>query len=284
MGAIYWDEMWNVTCGCTRESVGCNNCWAIRMAARHQANPKVRGVYKSGVVADGDWTGKIVLLPHNLEKPLGWHKPRVIFVNGMSDLFHPEVPKGYIREVFTVMSETPQHTYLLLTKRADRQAEIVNSMRSYFPDRLDHVWPGVTIEDQDQADIRIGQLLRTRAAHCWVSVEPMLGHINFRSTLPCTLRKKDGHLFCVQCERVIGNKRSIHSKEEWDAACLAHVRQHGWLDLVACGPENGPGKRPFDPQWAIDLMIQCQQAGVPFFYKGGLLDGKKYLELPWELR
>jgi protein gp37 len=171
--SIEWtDATWNPVAGCTILSPGCTNCYAMRMAARLEAmgTAKYRGLTRKS----GDrfvWTGRIALDRQALDTPKAWAKPRQIFVNSMSDLFHPDVPAEFVRAVWHTMEETPRHTYQILTKRPDRMAEITD----LFP-RLSNVWLGTSVESSDYFD-RIENLRRVRSVVRFVSFEPLLGSV-----------------------------------------------------------------------------------------------------------
>lgn len=169
--SIEWtDATWNPVAGCTVLSPGCTNCYAMRMAARCEAMgiEKYDGTTrKSGGRAK--WTGKIVLDRRALQAPRGWHKGRRVFVNSMSDLFHEDVPLIFVREVFEVMRETPQHTYQVLTKRADRLLDLSPSLK--WPK---NVWMGVSIESESYL-WRADRLRDTAAQTKFLSLEPLLG-------------------------------------------------------------------------------------------------------------
>ena len=126
--SIEWtDATWNPVAGCTVLTAGCTNCYAMRMAARLDAMGQ--GKYRRLTRRSGGravWTGKIRLDEKSLQVPASWSKPRKVFVNSMSDLFHEAVPKEFIRRVWTVMGDTPRHTYQILTKRPDRMATILS--------------------------------------------------------------------------------------------------------------------------------------------------------------
>ena len=128
--SIEWtDATWNPVAGCTIMTAGCTNCYAMRMAARLEAMgvEKYKGLTrKTGGRAK--WTGKITLDEKSLDIPSTWKKPRRVFVNSMSDLFHSDVPADFIREVWPSMEGTPRHTYQILTKRPDRMADIAGSL------------------------------------------------------------------------------------------------------------------------------------------------------------
>lgn len=173
--SIEWtDATWNPVAGCTILTAGCTNCYAMRMAARLEAmgQEKYAGTTrKSGGRAK--WTGKITLDPKSLALPASWSKPRRVFVNSMSDLFHVDVPADYIRQVWATMEATPRHTYQILTKRPERMAEVLS--RGDFP-ILPNVWLGTSVED-DRVIGRLDDLRRVPAAIRFVSFEPLIGSV-----------------------------------------------------------------------------------------------------------
>jgi protein gp37 len=153
--AIEWTEAtWNPTSGCTKISPGCDRCYAERMAVRF---PRT---FPNGF--------DLTLRPDALELPLHWRRPRTIFVNSMSDLFHVDVPDAYISKVFDVMSRTPQHTYQVLTKRAERLGRIASCLP--WPR---NVWMGVSVE-APKYRWRIDYLRKTPAAIRFISAEPLV--------------------------------------------------------------------------------------------------------------
>lgn len=157
---IEWTEStWNPVTGCSKVSAGCKNCYAERMAARLQAmgNPRY---------ADGF---KVTLHPDLVDAPKAWKTPRKIFVNSMSDLFHEKVPLAFIKKVFATMRACPQHTFQILTKRSARLAELAPQL-----DWAPNVWMGVSVEDNN-AVVRIHDLLRVPAAVRFLSCEPLIG-------------------------------------------------------------------------------------------------------------
>lgn len=157
---IEWTELtWNPTIGCTKVSAGCKNCYAETMARRLQAIG-VNG-YENGF--------KLALMPERLAEPLERRKPTVYFVNSMSDLFHEKVPFEYIRRVFDVMAHAPQHTFQVLTKRAERMAEFCNGI-----DVPPNVWLGVSVENKRHGVPRIDVLRQISAAVRFLSIEPLL--------------------------------------------------------------------------------------------------------------
>jgi protein gp37 len=159
---IEWTECtWNPVTGCTKISLGCLNCYAERMSRRLRAMGQPN--YRNGFT--------VTLHPHMLELPLRWRRPRMIFVNSMSDLFHKDVPLGFIEQVFDVMQRAPQHCFQVLTKRSERLAEL--SLKLSWPD---NVWMGVTVETEGYR-FRIEHLKQTRAAVKFVSFEPLLSPV-----------------------------------------------------------------------------------------------------------
>lgn len=174
--AIEWtDATWNPVAGCTVATAGCTNCYAMRMAARLEAmgSPKYQGLTrKSG--GKYVWTGKVVQDETALAAPLRWRKPRTVFVNSMSDLFHPAVELEFISKVWAVMKETPQHTYQVLTKRPERMRAVL-SLRE-FP-VLPNVWIGTSVEDSAVLD-RIDELRQTPGAIRFISFEPLIGSVS----------------------------------------------------------------------------------------------------------
>lgn len=222
-GIEWTDATWSPVRGCSRVSEGCKHCYAGVQAARIIAMDRGRGVvegqgaYDGLLAKGGQWNGKIKTVPKALDEPLRWSKPRKIFVNSMSDLFHENVPEQFIDQIFVVMALSPRHTFQVLTKRPERMMEYcknfsferaVESCRGadgvsvilrrsiaelqdifrlggrtdYFhPQRdaypLPNLWLGVSVEDQKTADERIPQLLQTPAAVRWISAEPLLGQL-----------------------------------------------------------------------------------------------------------
>lgn len=228
---IEWTEAtWNPVTGCTKVSPGCKHCYAERMAKRLKAMRVER--YRDGF--------KLTLQPDLVELPLRWRKPRVIFVNSMSDLFHADVPDSFVSKVFRTMESAHWHTFQVLTKRSNRLPEIAPALP--WPK---NVWMGVSVESQRYVH-RIADLTQVPAAVRFLSLEPLLGPL---PDLPL-----DG------------------------------------IQWVIVGGESGPGSRPMDEAWALDIRDQCLAAEVPFFFKqwggvnkkatGRTLEGRTWDELP----
>jgi len=217
---IEWtDATWNPTTGCTKVSQGCKHCYAERFAKRM-----------------GYDFSQVELHPARLEIPLHWKKPRRIFVDSMSDLFHEKVPTHFIDQVFIVMARAEHHIFQVLTKRPQRMMEYI--LDFYPPGWVyENIWLGVSCEDQKTADERIPWLLSTPTAVRFVSCEPLLEEIDLEMA------------------------GAIHIGAPGSATTWRK------LDWLICGGESGPGARPMHPDWARSIRDQCQAAGVPFFFK-----------------
>ncbi len=165
--SIEWtDATWNPVRGCTKISPGCKHCYAKTFAERFRGvagHPYERGF-------------DLRLVPDKLEEPLKWRKSRKIFVNSMSDLFHPGVPDDYIVSVAEIMMEGNWHQYQVLTKRAGRLNKLLGSKLS-FAARSTHIWWGVSVEDRKHGIPRVAELSRAPAAVRFLSVEPLLEHL-----------------------------------------------------------------------------------------------------------
>jgi len=260
---IEWsDETWNPVRGCTKVSAGCTNCYAMRQAHRFSGAGKPYEGLTQIVKGKGpQWTGAVRTVPELLWEPLRWRKPRRVFVNSMSDLFHEDVPAGFIAHVFAVMAAAPRHEFQILTKRPARMALLLNDpsfwasvwghgMEHWWgtedlarsdeigPDHpLPNVWLGTSVEDQAAADERIPHLLRTPAAVRFLSCEPLLGPVNLE-----------------------------RNARPWGAGG-ASARWLALLHWVIAGGESGPGARRCDVAWIRTLVDQCRAAAVPVFVK-----------------
>lgn len=170
--SIEWTEAtWNPTTGCDRVSAGCDNCYALALAKRLKAMGSAKYQTDGDPRTSGAGFG-VTIHPGSLLTPYSWRQPRVVFVNSMSDLFHAKIPLGFVREVFDVMADTPQHTYQVLTKRSARLRKIAD--RLDWPDNL---WVGVSVENAD-AMPRINDLRAVPAAVRFLSCEPLLGRLD----------------------------------------------------------------------------------------------------------
>lgn len=259
--AIEWtDATWNCLAGCEAVSPGCAHCYAASMTRRLEAMGQKN---YAGLTTAKHFNGKVRCLPDKLDVPLRWRQSRRVFVNSMSDLFHEHVPDEFIDKVFAVMAVCPQHTFQVLTKRAERMANygtrVGMAMRIASQAKTDYgrtppqqwplqnVWLGVSAEDQKRADERIPWLLRTPSAVRFVSAEPLLGPINIREHL------LDHRGYFANVDSIVcGGKE---------------YKKRPGLDWVIVGGESGPRARPMDPDWVRSLRDQCIAAGVPFFFK-----------------
>ncbi len=241
-GIEYLDYTWNPTHGCSKTSPGCDNCWAERMARRLAA-------MGAGGYDHAD-PFKVTFHPERLDEPLKMKKPVRVGVSFMGDLFHPLVAVETIRLIFRTIFMA-EHTFFILTKRPERMAKVLGMLFDESTlEEADNVWFGVTAETQEQADQRIPVLLSIPVDNRWVSIEPMLGPIDFYQ-----------YLTCEPC-----------------------------LNWVVCGCESGPGARPMHLEWAKSLQRQCRKAGTDFMFKqmmqGGKkvsvpkLNGRSYMEMP----
>lgn len=241
---ISWtNRVWNPVSGCSPVSEGCRHCYASRMAKRLAG--------RCGYPA-APHQFDVTLHPERLDMPLKWKKPCRVFVDSMSDLFHEDVPDGFISGIWMRMMVASQHTFQILTKRPERMATLVPQLfRDIISDQptiLPNLWLGASVENQQTADERIPWLLKTPAVVRFVSVEPMLGPVDlWKADYPAPGGGKQGAV------------------TSWP----------GGLDWVICGCESGPGARPMNPGWARNLKNQCQAAGTPFFLKQMSVDGKR---------
>lgn len=252
--SIEWaTDVWNPTTGCAKVSQGCAHCYAETIAKRFWGERKFTDVQCH---------------PDRLEQPLHWRKPRRVFVNSMSDLFHKDVPLDFILRVWMVMARACDYTFMILTKRPERMLMFVNeylpgtwglaTMNMRLLDKpIPNVWLGVSVEDQRTADERIPLLMKTPAAVRFVSAEPLLGPVDLEIGM-CTE--------CGGCGITAGHYFQEDGMDTCNA-CGGSGKAFDKLDWVICGGESGPGARPMHPDWARSLRDQCQAAGVPFFFK-----------------
>lgn len=264
MSEIEWtDETWNPTTGCSRVSRGCDHCYAIMMARRLDGQGYGYDGATRRTKRGTDWTGVVKTHPDRLKAPLRWRKPRRVFVNSMSDLFHPKVPVDFVDRVFATMALTRKHTFQILTKRPERMATYLDASPSALKARwrqaaqkqhgqtsdiaypLPNVWLGTSVEDRDALH-RVDDLRPIDAAVRFLSLEPLLGEL-----------------------------------PELDLTDI---------DWVIVGGESGHSARPMRKEWVMPIRDQCQKEGVPFFFKqwggrhskanGRTLDGQIWDEMP----
>jgi protein gp37 len=261
--------------GCQEVSPGCDHCYAKTFAERW------RGIgghpYEQGF--------DLKLWPERLELPLRWRKPRRVFVNSMSDLFHDGVPDEFIARVFAVMGLAKQHTFQVLTKRPGRMASLLSSadfrrgvgnvswhgqvfLGSVQDWPLPNVWLGTSVESQKWANVRIPKLLGTPASVRFLSCEPLVGPVDLSEWLDPL--EPDGD--CEKCgqewwARFGGHPVLDEENEDTGEWCPGPMRRHSGLDWVIVGGESGPKARPMDLEWARRLVWDCQAGQVAPFVK-----------------
>lgn len=293
---IEWtDATWSPIRGCSMVSAGCTNCYAMKQAHRFSGKGKAyEGLTK--LSANGPvWTGKVRLVPELLDQPLRWKKPRRIFVNSMSDLFHESVPFEFIDRVFAVMALSDQHVFQVLTKRPERMLEYMqrvadeltvdefgngplafacrqtsinaghklpqNAPLKLLDWPLPNCWLGVSVENQETANQRVPVLLGIPAALHWVSCEPMLDDVDFT---------------WLQVNEGIngGELKSINYVQTVDALNGTYITDMGMaydtpnkLKWIIVGGESGVGARAFCMSWVRNIIHDCTDAKVPVFVK-----------------
>jgi protein gp37 len=281
--AIEWtDATWNPVTGCSKVSEGCRNCYAATLAPRLAAMGQE-------AYTDLPWTKRnapenVKLHPDRLDGPLRWSKPRRIFVNSMSDLFHELVPFEFVDRVFAVMTLAEKHTFQILTKRPERMAEYMTGERraavtaaiaamdlARFPtrairDRYEYVKALHEIGPPDRGDLR-GWPLPNVWLGTSVEDERVRGRVDHLRRVPAAVR-------FLSCEPLIGPLKLDLDGIHW----------------VIVGGESGRNHRPINAQWVRDIRTQAKEAGVAFFFKqwggttpkvgGRKLDGCTYDEMP----
>jgi protein gp37 len=253
---IEWTEAtWNPIRGCSKVSDGCRNCYAMHVASRFSDSDQA--YHGLALRNPPRWTGKIQVVPAHLDDPLKWKRPRRIFVNSMSDLFHEHIPFSEIDRIFNVMYLAKHHTFQILTKRPERMYDYILRSAWLSNNPLPNVWFGVSAEDQDTWDHRVGILHQIPAAVRWVSVEPMLGPIHASNDLILWR--------CSDCE-----VEDLHhpSDSQYFEFCRDEaIEQKPAIDWIVVGGESGNGARPMNPDWARSIRDQCIEAKVPFLFK-----------------
>lgn len=271
-----WTERtWNPVIGCRKIAAGCKSCYAETMSKRLAAMGQKD--YATVLTPEGKFNGRAITRPGTLAEPLRWKKPRMVFVNSMSDLFHEDVPFEFIAACYGVMAACPQHTFQILTKRPGRmlaffewvarfagKAQEAALCKNRAADNIDYrilrwngddpvwplknVWLGVSIATQADADANIPVLLQCPAAVRFVSAEPLIGEVKFRT----------------------GNN--------WTAIMLGCGDVRGpTLNWVIVGCESGPSPRAWDTYEhnARSIIDQCVAAGVAVFHKQMPVNGRK---------
>jgi protein gp37 len=253
---------WNPVTGCSKVSAGCTNCYAERLSHRFKWTDKP---WNAAYAAEN-----VKLHPERLEEPLKWKRPRRVFVNSMSDLFHEQVPFEFIAKVFDIMAHTPEHTYQILTKRPARMKEFIERYdpENLAPYPLPNVWLGVSVENQDAADERIPLLLQTPAAVRFLSCEPLLGPVDL-TRINLGVKNTRGYgPRRIEWDALTGWEHHYDPdsvKDDHSKACVSNPSQK--VNWVIVGGESGPNARPMHPAWVRSLRDQCKAAGVAFFFK-----------------
>jgi protein gp37 len=279
--SIEWTQTtWNPVTGCDRVSPGCDHCYALTLSARLKAMGQPKYQRDGGPGTSGPGFG-VTCHRDALGQPLSWRKPQTIFVNSMSDLFHPKVPDEFVAAVFAVMALADQHRYQVLTKRPRRMRALLGrqgfrdliadaviernpaaerlagAVRDGHPSAwpLRPVWLGVSAEDTLRTRERLPLLADTPAVVKFVSAEPLL-------------------------EAIDDTLASLHDGEP----LLTR------MDWVIVGGESGPAARPMGKAWAVGIRDACLAHGVPFFFKqwggrtpkagGRELDGRTWDQMP----
>ena len=259
-GISYLDEVWNPVTGCSGK--GCKvreNCWAREMVKRF---PRIHGYYPTEFNLDGSNKSiefnHINFHPDRLDKPLHWRKPRRIGVCFMGDLFDEQVPFDWFSQIMDIICEPSyawNHQFFMLTKQPQRMKEFFNKLgwwgNSEYKATFPHLYLGVSITDQEDADRMIPELLRIPGKR-WVSLEPMVGPVDL-----------------VECRAIMGGPCGGGGEAgpvEYDVV--------GNIDWLVIGCQSGPKRRPMPLEWAYSVGDQCKAAGVPVYVKQLDLGGK----------
>lgn len=299
---IEWaDATVNAVNGCSVLSPGCTNCYAMKLAGTRMKSHPTRAGLTQQTKAGPVWTGEVRLHEPALLQPLKWKRPRRIFWNAHGDLFHEAVPDEWVDKVFAVCALTPQHTHMILTKRAARMREYLSTragdwmirwpdanppgslpisrheqrlamrgngwpdaiVRPVFP--LPNVWLGVSVEDQQRADERIPDLLATPAAVRFLSCEPLLGPVDLEEAWHGeNALTSDCWGDCAWCSQ---GHPPLWNCQKGRQSYAEMEKDRSGIDWVIVGGESGPGARPMHPDWARSLRDQCEAAGVAFHFK-----------------
>lgn len=299
-GIRWTSATWNPVVGCTIESPACTNCYAMEQAHRilRMSAAVGRASHYEGTteLAKGKpvWTGLLADAPeHIVLQPIRWSKPRMVFVNSMSDLFHPDMPRASIDTVFAVMRLSGRHVFQILTKRpavmlawmsdpetparvSARAREIAAAVDpkgripketvedGTWPPR--NVWLGCTVEDQKRADQRVAILLSTPAVVRFVSIEPMLSMVDLRHVAAVA---EDGRT--IWFDALDPSRAGLVSdgvrSEDGDLRPRTVAGVLPALDWIIVGGESGDRARPMHPDWPRRLRDDCEATGRAYFFK-----------------
>lgn len=231
----FWDKGVMLVTGCTKVSPGCKNCWSEREHHMRSCR-QYPGVYKPELMKDKRFNGKVSFNIHLLESAAKVKKPHVYAI--WNDLYHEGVTDAQIDDAYKILWDAKHHTFLIVTKRPERWRTFL-----HVPP---NVWHIVTCEDQVRADERIPQLLQIPGKR-GIIIEPMLGPVNL-----------------MKCQ---APENHCKGSEMCNTPLRCDFHPLDGLHQVILGPENGPGRRPFNPEWADSVKEQCKAAGVPFYRK-----------------
>jgi len=281
---IEWcTTVWNPITGCDKVSAGCDNCYAKRMIPRLQKNPRTAHKYRNGF--------KVTCHPEELEKPLHWRKPRMVFVPSMGDLFHKDVPFDFMYYTWSRMELCKQHIFIVLTKRPKRMAQFLVN-REIPP----HIWVGVSVENQKTADERIPILLQVLAAVIVVSYEPAIGSL----ILPPEFLERGKRAWCIVGGETGPGARPMNP--DWvrkvqrqcvEAGVPFFLKQNGlWIPVDTVGDDPDPEGRSamaykdgtVDQNWQPGSKCLGAQVlwRVTKKQAGRLLDGRVWDQTPVE--
>lgn len=306
-GGIGWtDETWNYLRGCSHKSPGCENCYAERTAARFTGpGQSYEGLARFTKRGKPQWTGKVRTVPERLADPLRWKRPRRVFVNSMSDVFHDEVSNATIATMFGVMAAARRHTFHVLTKRPERMVEwfrwaAAHEVGGHYEGPLGALAYAISCTSDPLPDrvfggegddgVAIGRAVGDEwpLPNVWLGVtaedqQRADERIPLLLQTPATVR-------FVSVEPQLGPV-DLSAFFPPQGPCVPGRPGQARTDWVICGAESGPGARPFDEAWARALRDQCAAGGVAFFYKQALdatghkvstpeLDGRRWTDFP----
>jgi protein gp37 len=252
----YWDRPWSLVDGCTPCSPGCDNCWSAAMAHRFKSQPRDAAKFlNDGQLTNfsGQFNGIVHTRPDRLDVPLKIKKPTVFAI--WNDLFHEGVPHDFIVEALRVIESCPQHTFLILTKRAERMFDFFASasMAGLEAPPLQNLWLIPTVCNQQEAEKILPLLLANPTAHRGISIEPMLGPVDLSDVVVKSGPHSGRHIDSLHCDVDFGDDEPFYGSI---------------VDAVILGAETGPKARPIHPDWPRRVRDDCEAAGAPFYFKG----------------
>lgn len=276
MSAKWWTKTWNPQGGCSKCGPGCKNCYAEKFAWRHKHNPKQDPGW-AGVTKDREWTGEIALFHKRLHIPAHWAKPQRIFMGSMTDLFHENAKLVQTGFLLALASQSPRHTFLVVTKRLGNLSHVVGKVRTdrnlgEAIKRAGILFPW----DPALPNVHIGLSLSTRDEFVTLGPPPR----GFHPGEACKRTTLEHFRAVPAACRFLSLEPCLESLAIPLGGFLAqHRGQHG-LGGIILGRETGPKARRFEEDWARKVRDLCAEWKIPFFYKAGLLDGRRHEELP----